>query len=303
MDHHPLPGSGPSAAAATPFFLASISTSPPPETALAPPFPATEPCRIYRSCRGSDTIKAKIMSHPLYPALLRAFIDCRKVGAPPEVVGRLSSLADELEPNSDGTQEQPADPELDQFMETYCDVLVTYSQELRIQIQEANEFFRSMEAHIDSFALDGNGGWGRDVSSEDEQEEAGDIAEKGKELTNQQQFLDKYSGYLRSLWREVSGKKKNGRLPRDARQKLLRWWQLHGTWPYPSESEKHALAESTGLDTKQIRNWFINQRKRHWRPAPLNVVGADNRLQHINGASSSSPEDLRMEARCFPLGP
>uniref|UniRef100_A0ACD5WD77 Uncharacterized protein n=1 Tax=Avena sativa TaxID=4498 RepID=A0ACD5WD77_AVESA len=266
---------------------------------------------MYRSCRGSDTIKAKIMSHPLYPALLRAFIDCRKVGAPPEVVGRLSALVDELEPNSDGTQEQPADPELDQFMETYCDVLVTYSQELRRQIQEANEFFRSMEAHIDSFALDGNNGSERDVSSEDEQDEAGDIAGlpitgrssgEGKELTNQQ-FLDKYSGYVRSLWRELSGKKKNGRLPRDARQKLLRWWQLHHMWPYLSESEKHALAESTGLDTKQISNWFINQRKRHWRPAPLNVVDADNRLQHVNGASSSSPEDLRMEARCFPLGP
>jgi hypothetical protein len=55
---------------------------------------------------------------------------------------------------------------------------------------------------------------------------------EGKELTNQ--ILDKHSGYLRSLWRELSGKKKNGRLPRDARQKLLRWWELHHMWPYPS---------------------------------------------------------------------
>lgn len=28
-----------------------------------------------------------------------------------------------------------------------------------------------------------------------------------------------------------------------------------------------ALAESTGLDLKQINNWFINQRKRHWKPS------------------------------------
>ena len=27
------------------------------------------------------------------------------------------------------------------------------------------------------------------------------------------------------------------------------------------------LAESTGLDLKQINNWFINQRKRHWKPS------------------------------------
>ncbi|GKB46352.1 homeotic protein knotted-1 isoform X2 [Tanacetum coccineum] len=33
------------------------------------------------------------------------------------------------------------------------------------------------------------------------------------------------------------------------------------------ESEKVSLAESTGLDQKQINNWFINQRKRHWKPS------------------------------------
>ena len=33
------------------------------------------------------------------------------------------------------------------------------------------------------------------------------------------------------------------------------------------EVDKVALAESTGLDQKQINNWFINQRKRHWKPS------------------------------------
>ena len=33
------------------------------------------------------------------------------------------------------------------------------------------------------------------------------------------------------------------------------------------EMEKIALAESTGLEQKQINNWFINQRKRHWKPS------------------------------------
>jgi hypothetical protein len=41
-----------------------------------------------------------------------------EVGAPPEIVGRLSALADDVEMNSDDRQEQrrAADPELDQFM-------------------------------------------------------------------------------------------------------------------------------------------------------------------------------------------
>lgn len=33
------------------------------------------------------------------------------------------------------------------------------------------------------------------------------------------------------------------------------------------EADKIALAESTGLDQRQINNWFINQRKRHWKPS------------------------------------
>ncbi|KAK8692448.1 hypothetical protein V6N13_075907 [Hibiscus sabdariffa] len=87
--------------------------------------------------------------------------------------------------------------------------------------------------------------------------------------------MEKYSGYLGSLKQQLSKKNKRVKLPKEARQKLLSWWELHYKWPYPSESEKVALAESTGLDQKQINNWFINQRKRHWKPSedmPLMVM-------------------------------
>ncbi|KAL5663339.1 hypothetical protein ACJX0J_023447, partial [Zea mays] len=167
------------------------------------------------------------------------------VGAPPEIVGRLSALADDVEMNSDDKQEQrrAADPELDQFMEIYCHMLVRYRQELTRPIQEADEFFRSMEAQIDAFSLlDDNGYEGCGSSDEDEQEavdlgglsvlETGSPSGEDNELKNR--LLNKYSGYLSNLWRELSRKKKKGKLPRDARQKLLHWWQLHYRWPYPS---------------------------------------------------------------------
>ena len=72
-----LTGGSKQAATTTPFYLAldhraSATSSPPP--AEAPPLPCAA-----NSERGSEIIKAKIMSHPLYPAVLRAFIDCRKV--------------------------------------------------------------------------------------------------------------------------------------------------------------------------------------------------------------------------------
>lgn len=44
--------------------------------------------------------------------------------------------------------------------------------------------------------------------------------------------------------------------------KLLTLW-----FCYLQEAQKLALAELTGLDQKQINNWFINQRKRHWKPS------------------------------------
>ncbi|XP_028077302.1 LOW QUALITY PROTEIN: homeotic protein knotted-1-like, partial [Camellia sinensis] len=110
-------------------------------------------------------------------------------------------------------------------------------------------------------------------SEEEDQDNSGGETElpeidpraEDRELKNH--LLRKYSGYLSSLKQELSKKKKKGKLPKEARPKLLNWWELHYKWPYPSETEKVALAESTGLDQKQINNWFINQRKRHWKPS------------------------------------
>ena len=48
------------------------------------------------------------------------------------------------------------------------------------------------------------------------------------------QLLRKYSGYLGSLKQEFLKKKKNGKLPKEARQQLLEWWSRHYKWPYPS---------------------------------------------------------------------
>jgi len=62
------------------------------------------------------------------------------------------------------------------------------------------------------------------------------------------------------------------------------------------ESQKLALAESTGLDQKQINNWFINQRKRHWKPSEdMQFVVMDPSHPHYymdNVLSNSYPMDL-----------
>lgn len=47
-------------------------------------------------------------------------------------------------------------------------------------------------------------------------------------------LLGRYSGFIRGLKHEFSKKKKKGKLPKEARQILLDWWNLHYKWPYPT---------------------------------------------------------------------
>nr|AKB11679.1 KNAT1 [Populus tomentosa] len=229
-----------------------------------------------------EAIKAKIIAHPQYSNLLEAYMDCQKVGAPPEVVARLAAARQEFESRQRSfitSRDNSKDPELDQFMEAYYDMLVKYREELTRPMQEAMDFMRRIETQLNMICHgplrifnsdDKSEGVG---SSEDDQDNSGGETElpeidpraEDRELKNH--LLRKYSGYLGSLKQELSKKKKKGKLPKEARQKLLSWWELHYKWPYPSETEKVALAETTGLDQKQINNWFINQRKRHWKPS------------------------------------
>jgi hypothetical protein len=61
--------------------------------------------------------------------------------------------------------------------------------------------------------------------------------------------------------------KKKEKLPDSAVDTLNTWLQENFANPYPTTSQKLALVQSTGLEMKQINQWFINARVRVWRPA------------------------------------
>ena len=90
---------------------------------------------------------------------------------------------------------------------------------------------------------------------------------------------------------EIMRKRRAGKLPGDTTSVLKEWWRTHSKWPYPTvntlaekfcyhivkskvlirdlvlelqEEDKAKLVQETGLQLKQINNWFINQRKRNW---------------------------------------
>ena len=49
----------------------------------------------------------------------------------------------------------------------------------------------------------------------------------------------------------------------------LKAWMMspdHIEHPYPSEDEKLRIMSDTGIELKQLTNWFVNNRKRYWRP-------------------------------------
>ncbi|TVU45273.1 hypothetical protein EJB05_04754, partial [Eragrostis curvula] len=212
-------------------------------------------------------------------------VKAKIVGLPPEAAEEIAAAAKEKEARQRaavGDAHAVPDPELDQFMESYCELVAAWKEELSRPLREAKEFLRTVELQLSSISAGSS--LGALISSEeksgigsfdDDQEEGNgmeaeevlciDPCSDDKEL--KRQLLNKYGGYLGNLRKELCKKRKKGKLPKEARQKLLSWWELHYRWPYPSEMEKIALAEATGLEQKQINNWFINQRKRPWKPS------------------------------------
>ncbi|XP_010555877.1 PREDICTED: homeobox protein SHOOT MERISTEMLESS-like, partial [Tarenaya hassleriana] len=223
------------------------------------------------SSSSSASVKAKIMAHPHYHRLLAAYVNCQKVGAPPAAAARLEEACAAAAAATMGpTGCLGEDPALDQFMEAYCEMLIKYEQELSKPFKEAMLFLQRVECQFKSLSLSSSSslsGCGEGSAEEEVDMNNDFIDAQAEDRELKGQLLRKYSGYLGSLKQEFMKKRKKGKLPREARQQLLDWWNRHYKWPYPSEQQKLALAESTGLDQKQINNWFINQRKRHWKPS------------------------------------
>jgi len=49
----------------------------------------------------------------------------------------------------------------------------------------------------------------------------------------------------------------------------LKAWMMspeHIAHPHPTEQEKFKIMADTGIELKQLTNWFVNNRKRYWKP-------------------------------------
>ncbi|KAL6990730.1 hypothetical protein U1Q18_008849 [Sarracenia purpurea var. burkii] len=104
---------------------------------------------------GCSSVKAKIMAHPHYQRLLAAYVNCQKIGAPPEVVARLEEAcgAAAAAVGRTGTGYIGEDPALDQFMEAYCEMLTKYEQELSKPFKEAMLFLSRIECQFKALTV------------------------------------------------------------------------------------------------------------------------------------------------------
>ncbi|THU74617.1 hypothetical protein C4D60_Mb04t35270 [Musa balbisiana] len=255
----------------------------------------------------AEDVRAKIVSHPRYSSLIGAYIDCQKrlhkvhhkMKPADEICEGVTSSEEDPDASGGGDIDLPLidphgeDKELKHhLLKKYGGYLGSLRQELskkkkkgKLPKEARQKLLNWWELHCKwpypsrlhkvHHKMKPADEICEGVTSSEEDPDAsggGDIDlplidPHGEDKELKHHLLKKYGGYLGSLRQELSKKKKKGKLPKEARQKLLNWWELHCKWPYPSETEKVALAESTGLDPKQINNWFINQRKRHWKPS------------------------------------
>lgn len=96
------------------------------------------------------------------------------------------------------------------------------------------------------------------------------------------------------------GQRKSSSLPAETVEYLKAWMMSpeHIAHPYPTEQEKAQIMIDTGIELKQLTNWFVNNRKRYWKPkvearlqqqAQAAAAAASAHAAAIAAAVSASP--------------
>ncbi|CAH9117217.1 unnamed protein product [Cuscuta europaea] len=254
-------------------------------------------------------LKAEIATHPLCEQLVAAHVSCLRVATPidqlPLIDAQLSeshnllrSYALHHSPTLSPLERQ----ELDNFLSQYLLVLCTFKeqveQHVRVDAVEAVMACREIEHNLLSLTGVSLGEGTGATMSDDEDElqmdfsfdqtgnEGNDLMGFGPllpteserslmERVRQELKIELKQGFrsrIEDVREEILRKRRAGKLPGDTTTVLKTWWQQHSKWPYPTEDDKAKLVEETGLQLKQINNWFINQRKRNWHSSSQSMT-------------------------------
>ncbi|KAG8374829.1 hypothetical protein BUALT_Bualt10G0036200 [Buddleja alternifolia] len=247
-----------------------------------------------------EQLKAEIATHPLYEQLLSAHVACLRVATPidqlPLIDAQLSHsqhLFRSYAQNATVSLSQHQRQDLDNFLAQYLLVLCSFREQLqqhvRVHAVEAVMACGEIEHNLQALtgATLGEGSGATMSDDEDDQmqmdfslDQSGgdDLMGFGPllpteserslmERVRQELKIELKQGFkskIEDVREEILRKRRAGKLPGDTTTVLKDWWHQHSKWPYPTEDDKAKLVEQTGLQLKQINNWFINQRKRNW---------------------------------------
>ncbi|XP_027354711.1 homeobox protein knotted-1-like 3 isoform X2 [Abrus precatorius] len=248
--------------------------------------------------------KAEILAHPLYEQLLSAHVACLRIATPVDQLPRIDA---QLAQSQNVVAKYSAfgqgivgdDKELDQFLSHYVLLLCSFKEQLqqhvRVHAMEAVMACWEIEQSLQSLTGVSPGeGTGATMSDDEEDQVDSDAnlfdgALDGPDsmgfgplipTENERSLMERvrhelkhelkqgYKEKIVDIREEILRKRRAGKLPGDTTSVLKAWWQSHSKWPYPTEEDKARLVQETGLQLKQINNWFINQRKRNWHSNP-----------------------------------
>lgn len=259
----------------------------------------------------SARLKADISMHPLYDELLAAHVACLRIATPVDQLPRIDAQIAQasqivskyavLGHNHLLVGEEKN--ELDQFMAHYLLLLCTFKEQLQqhVRVHAMEAVMACWELEQSLLTLTGvSPGEGTGATMSDDEDDPGEsdpsIYDTGfdghdsgafgpliptetertlMERVRQELKSELKTGYkdrIVDVREEILRKRRAGKLPGDTTSVLKAWWHAHAKWPYPTEDEKARLVQETGLQLKQINNWFINQRKRNWHSNPSSTA-------------------------------
>ncbi|KAL9683808.1 hypothetical protein QQ045_021234 [Rhodiola kirilowii] len=257
--------------------------------------------------------KAEVLSHPLYEQLLSAHVSCLRIATPVDQLPRIdaqlaqsqSVVAKYLAVGAGNLN----DKELDQFMTNYVLLLCSFKEQLqqhvRVHAMEAVMACWELEQSLQTLTGVSPGeGTGETMSDDEDNHMDSDthlfdgsldspdsmgfgpliLTDSERSLMERvrqelkHELKNGYKDKIVDIREEILRKRRAGKLPGDTTSHLKAWWKSHSKWPYPTEEDKARLVQETGLQLKQINNWFINQRKRNW---------------HSNSSSSTTSKSKR----------
>jgi Homeobox KN domain len=86
--------------------------------------------------------------------------------------------------------------------------------------------------------------------------------------------------------------RKTNSLPTETVEYLKSWMMSpeHISHPYPTDLEKAQIMADTGIELKQLTNWFVNNRKRFWKPRVESRLVHDGVTGQVSAPAAVTPE-------------